>query len=75
MRFPDPISSHILDTSIGQPASGVAISLEKFGNNTKVWEYVTRISTILERSNQYFSFSETLFYLGKQIMMEGLLVL
>lgn len=38
--LPDPISTHVLDTTTGLPASGIAIRFEKLNNNTKIWEYV-----------------------------------
>ena len=49
------ITTHILDTSIGRPAAGVAISLEEFstGSWKKIAEGVTnsdgRISDLLEK--------------------------
>lgn len=37
---PDPVSSHVLDTSQGHPASNVSITLSQFCNETLVWQKV-----------------------------------
>lgn len=34
------LSSHILDVSKGMPASGVAIKLEKYSEDSKLWSFV-----------------------------------
>ena len=36
----DPISTHVLDTKTGLPASGIAIRFEKLNDDTKIWEFV-----------------------------------
>ena len=38
--LPDPISTHVLDTKTGLPASGIAIRFEKLNDDTKIWEFV-----------------------------------
>merc|ERR1712061_218816 len=44
-KHSDPISSHVLDTSSGFPASGMSISFEKFDENIKNWLHVIRKET------------------------------
>ena len=39
------LSSHILDVSKGQPASGVSIKLEKYNEETKTWSFVDQKTT------------------------------
>merc|ERR1711963_550117 len=44
-KFPDPISSHVLDTASGLPASGISILFEKLNNTNQLWEFVVRKET------------------------------
>jgi len=41
-KHPDPISSHVLDTSSGLPAAGISITFERLNNETQNWEFVIR---------------------------------
>ena len=41
-KHPDPISSHVLDTSSGLPAVGISITFERLNNETQNWEFVIR---------------------------------
>ena len=37
---PDPVSSHILDTTLGKPAANVAITMSRLGGVNQVWTKV-----------------------------------
>jgi 5-hydroxyisourate hydrolase len=39
---PDPVSSHILDTTLGRPATGVAVTMSKLGGVNQMW---TKLAT------------------------------
>ena len=39
------LSSHILDVSKGMPATGVAIKLEKYNDQTKIWSFIDEKQT------------------------------
>ena len=41
-KHPDPISSHVLDTSSGLPAAGISITFERLNKATQNWEFVIR---------------------------------
>ena len=41
-KHPNPISSHVLDTASGFPASGIGITFEKFDKTTKDWIHIVR---------------------------------
>ena len=41
-KHADPISSHVLDTSTGLPASGITITFEKLDRTRNEWIFVTQ---------------------------------
>lgn len=44
-KHADPISSHVLDTASGFPASGISITFERFDQKTGSWVHVVRKET------------------------------
>ena len=44
-KHADPISSHVLDTSSGLPASGITIIMDKLDPKRNEWIFVTQKST------------------------------
>ena len=41
-KHPNPITSHVLDTTSGLPASGIGITFEKFDEVNEDWIHVVR---------------------------------
>ena len=41
-KHPDPISSHVLDTSSGLPAAGISITFERLNEEKQNWDFVIR---------------------------------
>merc|ERR1712029_110466 len=56
---PDPLSAHVLDTTIGLPADGIQMTLEKYNNSSKLWELVSKKTANAEgRASDFFSVPE-----------------
>ena len=52
---PDPVSSHILDTSLGLPAKGVSVSLYRMGGDQTWNKLQSRYFIYYTRGSTYFS--------------------
>lgn len=58
-KHSDPISSHVLDTSSGFPASGISITFEKFDSQSKEWIHVVRKEADKDgRASKFLSWEE-----------------
>ena len=56
---PDPVSSHILDTTLGKPAANVAITMSRLGGVNQVWTKVaSRLTNEDGRASAFLSWEQ-----------------
>ena len=71
---PDPISSHVLDTSSGRPAESIPITMFKYNEDTKDWDLAgKRFEFIFLKikylfSNQQLHFATLFFDIVRRII-------
>ena len=60
-KHPDPISSHVLDTSTGLPAADITISFEKLNPESNRWESISLKKTNADgRASAFLTWEEIL---------------
>merc|ERR1712029_1056318 len=56
---PDPVSSHILDTSVGSPARGVMVTMFRMGGTDQVWTKLqARVTNDDGRASNFLSWED-----------------
>lgn len=55
---PDPVSSHILDTSVGLPAQGVTVSMYRMGGEQAWTKLQSRVTNADGRASNFLSWEE-----------------
>lgn len=74
------LSSHILDVSKGAPATGIAIKLEKYNEQTKIWSFVEekktdsngRITDFLNSSKSNLGVYKLTYYTSEYFKKDGI---